>query len=104
LTNEASVKACRRTSTLPSHVKVHVHDDVKVSLCARRAVRGSTHPLLSGAILGAVVAALGVAFLVAMRAPFLWLLVFSYTGKMIAACVGAMSTLPRRVSASSCDA
>jgi hypothetical protein len=72
--------------------------------CARRAVRGSTHPLLSGAILGAVVAALGVLFLVAMRAPFLWLLVFSYTGKMIAACVGAMSTLPRRVSASSCDA
>ena len=46
----------------------------------------------------------GALFLVAMRAPFLWLLVFSYTGKMIAACVGAASTLPRRVSASSFDA
>jgi hypothetical protein len=72
-------------------------------LCARRAVRGSTHPLLSGALLGGIVAVLGITFLVAMRAPFRWIFVFSYTGKLIAACMGAVPSL-RRVNALSCDA
>ncbi len=56
----------------------------------------ATGHLAHGALLGCLVAALDVAILVAMRAPFEWIFVISDTARLIAAITGAASAARHR--------
>lgn len=65
-------------------------------LLAYWAARASKHPLRTGLLVGALVAALDISLLIAAGAPFRWLFAASAVGRIVAGLAGGYWALAKR--------